>query len=468
MVKPSEDPGEDAPGLRRRTLLSAGTGAAAAIAGLGAFTGSAAAWERFDADFRGCGEVRVLVGEADFTAYDEALEVEVLVAEGDEVGCRTVELTEDNRTYVPWRYGDSPIVKYRASSDEVIIGVIARTPTGGLHPCRLIENGNVCAQTSDTPSVEEADCYPDPGTYSPDGCGDGEDGEGSSGGRRIIDEPTTITEPGRYALAADLEASDGGTAIEIAADDVVLDGWDHTIDGGGTGLRGVAAGAMHSADLRNVTVRDLHVTGFEGAGIAFEGVVAGAVEDVSITDSGRGIEFRTVRNGTVDGCTVAGNGLGVLATDGSNGNAFTDNEISANADGGFSVTAYSRGNALRRNRVTGNGGSGIRIDDGSSDPALVGNTVRDNDGGGIVLRELSGARIQGNRIDGNAGHGLRLSAVDGSRLTGNRVRRNGGEGIRLVDSTDTEAVTNVVRDNGDGRVVSGTSRATEPSRSARE
>ncbi|WP_225333454.1 right-handed parallel beta-helix repeat-containing protein [Halomicrobium urmianum] len=46
-----------------------------------------------------------------------------------------------------------------------------------------------------------------------------------------IDACTTITEPGSYVLAADLEGANG-TCIEIASDDVVLDGNGHAIAGG--------------------------------------------------------------------------------------------------------------------------------------------------------------------------------------------------------------------------------------------
>jgi len=152
---------ESSPNVTRRRLLATGTGAVVGVTALGAVTGTAAAWQRLDADFRGCSEVWIVVGENDFD-YDPNLQVDVIVAAGGEAVCRTVDITRENATTIPGQYGDNPIVKYSVSGGEKILGVVGRTPSGYLFPCQVHVNDHPCTQTPNTPSVEDADCYRDP------------------------------------------------------------------------------------------------------------------------------------------------------------------------------------------------------------------------------------------------------------------------------------------------------------------
>lgn len=158
--------------LKRRTVLSIGAGTAGAVAGIGAFAGTAAAWDDLDADFRGCSQVRILASENDLNCLGEngeefdgsndqcPLIVAVIVASGNDVECRPVEMTEENATTIPGQYGNRPLVRYRASGGEKILGIMGLSPSRNPLCSTLIENDNRCAETPNTPSIDEADCVP--------------------------------------------------------------------------------------------------------------------------------------------------------------------------------------------------------------------------------------------------------------------------------------------------------------------
>lgn len=168
--------GGESTGLKRRRILSMGAGATAAAAGLGALSGTVGAWEGgLGADFRGCREVWLLVTENDLEFRDAngerydglndepPLVVYVVVADGDDAVCRTVEITHENATTIPGQYGDTPIVKYAVSGGEKILGVIGASPSRNPLDCEVIENDHRCTQSwkPKAPKFEEADCYAD-------------------------------------------------------------------------------------------------------------------------------------------------------------------------------------------------------------------------------------------------------------------------------------------------------------------
>lgn len=144
--------------LTRRTVLRATGGTMAAGAAIGAFAGSATAWERFEVDFKGCSEVWMVVGSD--LRYDPPAVAHVVVATGDEMDCHVVEFTEDAATTIPGQFGDAPVVKY-APDDGKILGVIKYNYNGEnrfAKPSCLLVNENQCANTPNAPDVYESDC----------------------------------------------------------------------------------------------------------------------------------------------------------------------------------------------------------------------------------------------------------------------------------------------------------------------
>jgi hypothetical protein len=152
----------DTPRLgRRQVLRTIGAGTAVGVGGLGMFTGTAAAWDRKDVDFKGCSEVWLVVGANDI-AYDPPAVARVVVALPDgSTDCRDVEITADNTTSIPGQYGDAPVRKIMVNDGEKMLGVIFynyRSVDRFSSPSCIHTNDHRCASTPGTPSLEDADC----------------------------------------------------------------------------------------------------------------------------------------------------------------------------------------------------------------------------------------------------------------------------------------------------------------------
>lgn len=145
---------------RRRILRTIGMGAAVGAAGIGAFGGTAAAWDRQDVDFKGCSEVWIIVG-ADDVHYDPPTVAHVVFAlEDGTTECRAIEFTPENTTHIPGQYGDAPIRKVTAGEGEKILGVIIYNYRDDQfsQASKIFTNDHRCANTPGTPSMEDASC----------------------------------------------------------------------------------------------------------------------------------------------------------------------------------------------------------------------------------------------------------------------------------------------------------------------
>lgn len=173
-----DDPIDDVQTVNRRRAMQAMGAGAGALVSLGAFTGTVAAWERFDVCFRGCSEVWMIVGSGD-VGRDPPTVAKVIVESNGEAVCRTVEFTTANATTMPGKFGDSPVVKYAPGGDDKILGVV-EIDYGTDEPVWCVTvNENTCATTPGTPTVWDADCVPaDHPT-----CSDGDYCGGTGGGR---------------------------------------------------------------------------------------------------------------------------------------------------------------------------------------------------------------------------------------------------------------------------------------------
>ncbi|MWV65819.1 hypothetical protein GRS48_13455 [Halorubrum sp. JWXQ-INN 858] len=160
----TDDRGEsttgDSPSIARRAVLSAAGAAGVGLAGIGAFAGSAAAWDRFDVDFRGCSSVWIVVDreDLDWESYahrEGPLIAKVVYENGDgEAACETVEFTRDTTTAIPGQYGDSPVLRY--DGDGKILAVIQYNHWD-VARC-FVENDNRCAHTPNVADWRDADC----------------------------------------------------------------------------------------------------------------------------------------------------------------------------------------------------------------------------------------------------------------------------------------------------------------------
>lgn len=260
--------------------------------------------------------------------------------------------------------------------------------------------------------------------------------------RTTITECTTITEPGSYELAADLEATPAESCLEIRASDVLLDGAGYTISG--TDSEGIGVSAV---DVSDVAVTNLTLEGL-ATGIQYEGVTDGLVADVtielpSVASSGVSLVRSTrciVTQTEMEGDTF-GTGIRLAA---SNENLLTENGIGLLNDGIELVD--STNNGLFANELGGNVGTNIRLDDADRN-ALAQNEA--NSGGeGIVLAAADENWVTGNTANANASFGIELDGSNGNRLVGNTTNDTTADGIGLRNSNDNTLTANTATDNG--------------------
>lgn len=158
MSPKNEEKRDESRNLKRRRLLSIAGGTAATVSGLGAVAGTAAAWERLEVDFKGCSEAWIVISEEEL---GRGLEVDVIVTDDGEAVCESVEMTEENATTIPGRYGDAPVIKYRAPKGEKLLGVVGNSRVGNPLDSDTEINDHRCTRTPNTPSVDDASCYED-------------------------------------------------------------------------------------------------------------------------------------------------------------------------------------------------------------------------------------------------------------------------------------------------------------------
>lgn len=197
-----------------------------------------------------------------------------------------------------------------------------------------------------------------------------------------IESCTTIDQSGRYVLTEDVMNATASSCIRITASNVVFDGQGHTVDSDGTGRRGVY---VHDNGTRStdVTVRNVAVTDWEEAGIAFEAVDEGRITNNTATDNGEnGIQLDSSDNNTVSNNNASGNDFFGITLKVSTNNNVVDNGANANGYNGIDVL-YSAPNYLGGNDASGNDNDGIRLY-GSAHSVLKNNTVNENGGNGLT------------------------------------------------------------------------------------
>ncbi|WP_440009371.1 right-handed parallel beta-helix repeat-containing protein [Halomicrococcus sp. SG-WS-1] len=197
-------------------------------------------------------------------------------------------------------------------------------------------------------------------TDDPDGAGS--TSTDSSPTFTNITQCTTITEPGRYALRRNVGGATGlsDSCIVIRSSNVTLDGFGHTVGGGGvtnsTGIR-----ISHPQSVSNVTVRT-----------------------VTLTEWNRGLLVRNASRVTIRRMNVSHNAEGI---------AFWNATRSSVRKSGF-----------QRNIIA------ITVDDASS-RITTGNNYFDENYGAAIMRNSSREQLQ------RSGAGQNETRAPGVRLT---------------------------------------------------
>jgi hypothetical protein len=184
--------------------------------------------------------------------------------------------------------------------------------------------------------------------------------------------PVTITRPGSYVLAGNLQAPANRTGIVVSASEVSIDLNGFRINGGGgTAGRGI------DSHQRGLTVRNGTIRGFKGDGIKTIGALM-VVDNMRVEENG-GTGVFDVTNGyaRIVNSTIFGNtGAGVSCR---NSCHVEDNLISANVREGVFING--KGGTILGNSIYANQLYGIWALD---ENGVGNNTVIDNSSGQIV------------------------------------------------------------------------------------
>lgn len=274
-----------------------------------------------------------------------------------------------------------------------------------------------------------------------------QEGPASGDGPTEIDACTTITESGTYVVADDLGADDRPSCIRIEADDVVLDGGGHVLDGGTPAVavqrfvertfRGQPApgderwrrAGVLAVDAENVTVRNVETTGWL-AGVSFVNVTDGVVRDV----------------------VARGNGFGVVQAGGANGSV-VDARTPSNDGGGVFLLA-SRDATVSGVETSDNGLFGVYAAR-TANASVEATTASNNDVAGVLLERASGGVVRNVVARSNRVAGVYLLDANGTTVVDATAVRNsqvgvylrGGDAVTVRNATANANAVGVVLEN---------------------
>ncbi len=221
--------------------------------------------------------------------------------------------------------------------------------------------------------------------------------------------PVTISQPGSYRLATDLDvrgepSPENVTAIDITSDDVAVDlnGFailgprlTGTVTGTGDGVQG---NGKYRLVVRNGRISGMGDAGVDIFGSSYQGPQI--VDIVAGRNGGTGIHAGS--GALVAGCTAVNNGSGGIGID---IGLVRDSVAQHNGSNGITASWATISNCATYN----NGGDGIRV----TNSTVTGCTSRGNHGDGIDGSGVGPNLITGNTAAGNLSDELRMHATDG-------------------------------------------------------
>jgi hypothetical protein len=196
--------------------------------------------------------------------------------------------------------------------------------------------------------------------------------------------PVTLSQPGSYILAGNLQPPAGKTTgINIASNDVTIDLDGFTLNGAAVASIGISGGAFDSATIRNGTI-----TGFATHGIFGQGDNWIVKKMVVVKNGGHGIVVYGF-DSSVRGSTVTQNGdAGILCRDRC---LIADSTVSANGGRGIELNTGT----VLGNVIIGNTDVGM-FSDGFS--GFGNNTLAQNNGG-VANQVAGGTALHPNACD---------------------------------------------------------------------
>lgn len=263
--------------------------------------------------------------------------------------------------------------------------------------------------------------------------------------------PVSITEPGSYRLAGNLDVSgetdpENASAILIDSPDVSLDLRGFHIQGpvscsdtpvtGCSHASGDGDGILVESGHTNVAVGNGTLRGMGRNGVMCLSSSQCRIDNVAVAENrNSGIELAGILGHLLRGCAATRNGNhGIVA------HGLIRNCHVAGNEGWGIFAASTGGNTVVQNTAIRNGSGGIR----GVASTIADNTVEANEARGITASH--GSTVSGNTARDNTSSGVRCIdclALDNTSLG------NGGFGIRFFGSTDAWG-RNMLSDNTDG------------------
>jgi parallel beta-helix repeat protein len=259
---------------------------------------------------------------------------------------------------------------------------------------------------------------------------------------QATDYTAAIDTPGKYVLANDVQGS--ATCIEITADDVVLDGQGHTVEGSApdNGAVGIKA-----ESVTNVTLTDVEVRGWDSS-------------------FSRGLLFGFVTDGSIVNVTATANQGGIYLDKFNDGVSVTDSNASQNANHGLFMRD-STDNVVRNNTVRSNDFVDIQSNAGINN-TFENNTLRANGDEGIRLHDNFGnqeSTVANNTAINNGDAGFFTGGGSNNAFTDNVARGNGAavelgsnagsSDVDRLDVGESTAANTTVSLTGENVTVSG-------------
>lgn len=238
----------------------------------------------------------------------------------------------------------------------------------------------------------------------------------ASEGRRLIAEPTTISEPGAYVVTRDLAVS-SGNVINVQASPVTLD------------LNG----------------KGLSISGTSGTVISFDTSAATGPQPCLLVANGR-------LSGGLSGVRTVGDGDAAVTLRGL--------EIDGTSEDAIALRAGKVD--LRGNRISGPGIDGIDVSKATSSSELsgvvAGNVIQDPAAAGIFVTNGDGVRIESNVIRSAGNQGIWCRSSEGPRISTNAIEGSGDVGIEFSGALALISDNTVVESGSDGIALGSASR----------
>jgi len=299
----------------------------------------------------------------------------------------------------------------------------------------------------------------------------------------VLTHCTTIDEPGYYVLGDDLSGENREVCLEIAADDVVLDGQGHSVGGNyeGVGLRVTGDDAVvrdlvvvewdvcmqvrgDRALIRQVTLQngDRVIEDEPGddrtIGLDVEEAAGCTVRAVEVYAGREGAKLTSAPDAVLVNSSIEGGGIEARTGDDDRTDAVVLREspdaiLAGNECTGFRVGCLVDGShrAVLRNHQFSSaafGLSALRLSNCES-PAVIDNVSRNFQP--INLLNVTDGVLRGNVARGGETFGIQIEQGSNNVLFQNRAIRNQeGPGVGLADTSGNVLVGNEIRDNGSG------------------